>query len=102
MISIVNRRDGWTGEYIGRPSVLGNPFIIGKNGNRNEIVEKYRQYLWYEIQQENRPICNELNRLKRLSINESINLICWCSPKKCHGDVVKNCIEWMIDQNIEL
>ena len=27
--------------YIGRPSVWGNPFVIGKDGTRAEVVEKY-------------------------------------------------------------
>lgn len=102
MISVVNKRDGWVGEYIGRPSVLGNPFVLDKDGDRDEVVEKYRQWLWKKIRQKNRSVCQELNRLKRLSESGSVNLVCWCSPKSCHGDVIKNCLEWMIDQNIEL
>lgn len=31
--------------YIGRPSKWGNPFAIGKDGTREEVVEKYRIYL---------------------------------------------------------
>ena len=27
--------------YIGRPSIWGNPFVIGKDGTRGEVVEKY-------------------------------------------------------------
>ena len=102
MISILNKKDGWTGEYIGRPSVLGNPFIIGKDGSRDEVIEKYHRYLWEKIKQKNRLICNELNRLKYLSINGSVNLICYCFPKNCHGNVIRSCIYWMINQNIEL
>src|SRR5690554_3305781 len=31
--------------YIGRPSKWGNPFVIGKDGDRDEVIAKYRQWL---------------------------------------------------------
>ena len=31
--------------YIGRPSLWGNPFVIGKDGTRAEVVEKYERWL---------------------------------------------------------
>jgi hypothetical protein len=31
--------------YIGRPSKWGNPFLIGKDGSRDEVIEKYRKYI---------------------------------------------------------
>lgn len=30
--------------YIGRPSKLGNLFVIGRDGNREQVIEKYRAY----------------------------------------------------------
>ena len=30
--------------YIGRPSIFGNPFIIGKDGNCDEVIKKYEKY----------------------------------------------------------
>ena len=27
--------------YIGRPSKYGNPFEIGKDGNRTEVIKKF-------------------------------------------------------------
>ena len=30
--------------YIGRGSKWGNPFVIGKDGSREEVVEKYRVF----------------------------------------------------------
>ena len=32
--------------YIGRPSPWGNPFEIGKDGNRQEVVEKYATWIF--------------------------------------------------------
>ena len=31
--------------YIGRPGKWGNPFVIGRDGTRGEVVAKYRAYL---------------------------------------------------------
>lgn len=31
--------------YVGRPSVWGNPYVIGKDGTREEVIAKYREYL---------------------------------------------------------
>ena len=31
--------------YIGRPGIWGNPFFIGKDGTREEIIEKFREMI---------------------------------------------------------
>jgi hypothetical protein len=28
--------------YVGRPSKWGNPFVIGRDGSRDEVIAKYR------------------------------------------------------------
>ena len=63
--------------YIGRPSKWGNPFVIGKDGTRDDVIAKYRQ--WILTQQ------NLLNDLHEL---EGKRIACYCSPKACHGDVL--------------
>ena len=40
-IVIVNKHHGMQGEYIGRGSPLGNPFVIGVHGTRKEVIDKY-------------------------------------------------------------
>lgn len=68
--------------YIGRPSKWGNPFTIGKDGTREEVIEKYREYLLG-----NDELMNSLHELKGKVLG------CWCAPKPCHGDVLKELIE---------
>lgn len=63
--------------YIGRPSKWGNPFVIGKDGTREEVVSKYKQ--WVQTQPE---LMNSLHEL-----NDKV-LGCWCAPNACHGDVL--------------
>ena len=38
---VVNRRKSSFDVYIGRPSKWGNPFEIGKDGTREEVIEKF-------------------------------------------------------------
>ena len=63
--------------YIGRPSKWGNPFLIGRDGTRQEVIEKYRNW-----------IKSQPDLMKALSELRGKVLGCWCSPKPCHGDVL--------------
>lgn len=64
--------------YIGRPGPWGNPFEIGKHGNREEVVKKYKEWLM------SKP---KLIEKAKQELKGKV-LGCWCSPKKCHGDVL--------------
>jgi hypothetical protein len=63
--------------YVGRPSKWGNPFVIGKDGTREEVVSKYAG--WIQTQPE---LLNQLDQLR------GKDLMCWCSPAACHADVL--------------
>lgn len=63
--------------YIGRPSKWGNPFVVGVDGTRAEVIEKYSQYL------RSQPIL-----LKQIDSLRGKTLGCWCSPFPCHGDIL--------------
>lgn len=63
--------------YIGRGSKWGNPFCIGKDGDRTLVIKKYQEYL------KNNP-----NLLKCLPELRGKTLGCWCSPQACHGDIL--------------
>jgi len=65
--------------YVGRPSKWGNPFVIGKDGNRDEVIEKFRNYIL------SKPDLIEAVK-KEL---KGKKLGCWCKPDQaCHGDVL--------------
>jgi len=63
--------------YIGRPSKWGNPFVIGRDGDRAGVIKKYRE--WIVKQPELMAAMGEL-RGKKLG--------CFCAPSACHGDVL--------------
>jgi hypothetical protein len=71
--------------YVGRGSKWGNPFKIGRDGTRNEVVAKYAA--WIERQPELMAALPEL---------VGKHLVCWCAPERCHADVL---LELLDDAN---
>lgn len=64
--------------YIGRPTIWGNKFEIGKDGTREEVLAKYEAWL-----QERPSFIAMVKRDLRGKV-----LGCWCKPKACHGDIL--------------
>ena len=60
-----------------KASVWGNPFKLGKDGTREEIMAKFRAWL---------PTQPEL--MRRLPELKGKVLGCWCAPEACHGDIL--------------
>ena len=73
---VVNSRIEAYDVYIGRPGKWGNPYKIGKDGSREEVIVKYEDYL--------------VHSSLLLDIDELTNKVlgCWCKPLPCHGDVL--------------
>jgi hypothetical protein len=107
MIYVRNKRIyKGAGTYIGRPSPLGNPFEMKSEADREDVIEQYRKWLWaqYAMTQDTgreSEAIKELNKLVNIARQgKDINLICWCAPKPCHGDIIKDYIEWTIYEEI--
>lgn len=75
--------------YIGRPSKWGNPFEIGKDGTREEVVEKYRKWVV-----EQKDLLADLHELA------GVTIACWCSPLPCHGDVLAELVQEFIKKEV--
>lgn len=84
-------------EYIGRGSPLGNPYSHMANTKaqymvetREDAREAYRAYLEDAILKGEPAIIEELDRLANIALdNKKLVLRCYCAPKPCHGDVIK-------------
>jgi len=63
--------------YIGRGSKWGNPFRIGRDGLRAEVIVKHE--VWLRGQ---RDLLGSLDELR------GKHLICFCAPAACHGDLL--------------
>lgn len=90
--------EGETVVYIGRPSVLGNPFPMQLESQRAYVVACYRRWLMARYQND-AAVFAELHQLAdRVKQGENLALQCWCAPCACHGDVIKAAIEWINQQ----
>jgi len=75
--------------YIGRAfqgfpdSQWGNPFVIGRDGTREGVIAKYREW-----------IVKQPELMAALPGLRGKVLGCWCKPDKpCHGDVLVEMLE---------
>lgn len=63
--------------YIGRGSQWGNPFVVGKDGDREEVITKYMERL-----------AETTHLLELIPTLAGKFLVCYCAPEACHGDVL--------------
>jgi hypothetical protein len=56
---------------------VGNPFVIGRDGTRAQVITKYRAWI---VQQP--ALIRALEELR------GKDLVCWCAPEACHADVL--------------
>ena len=78
--------------YIGRrmsmggwklaESIWANPFAIGRDGSRDEVLRKYREY-----------VVSRGSLMAQLPDIYGRVLACWCKPADCHGDILAELAE---------
>ena len=84
MLKVWNKRDPLTPKdalYVGRPTKWGNPYVIGRDGTRAEVIAKYKDFLTDLIYTSDLFMA-DLHELR------GRDLVCWCAPKACHADVL--------------
>lgn len=90
-ILITNKKAGGAGHYVGRPSPLGNPFVLKHEGERERerVIAQYEEWLRDQLKMKNERVRSELNRLyQELVQTGRLELTCWCSPRRCHAEVI--------------
>ena len=85
-MKVVNLRKEKCTHYIGRGSIFGNPFVIGKEGTREEVIRQYEQCIRDML--EDRKDCFCPFRKAVYNLPENAILGCYCKPKACHGDII--------------
>lgn len=99
-------------------SILGNPFYMKSESFRNEVCNKFDTYflekMSYCFRKELRDNSIEYSMAKSkclftttmaellnmYSSNVNISLGCFCSPRRCHCDSIRNVIINLVDKNI--
>lgn len=73
--------------YIGRPSGWGNPFVIGRDGDREQVCRKYDYYL-RDCLGDGTLLMQDLAQL------HGKDLVCHCAPMQCHGENLERAALW--------
>lgn len=78
VINIRNKTGSPDEVYVGRPGIFGNPFLLGKHGDRDMVVTLHESYM-----------------ITRMGINPEFReqirslygktLMCFCAPRNCHA-----------------
>ena len=62
-------------------SKFANPFKIGKHGTRDEVIDKYNDWMKERLN-------NDVELRAEFMQLKGKNLGCWCCPERCHGSVI--------------
>ena len=126
-IKVVNLRKNRSvqGYRCDRTSVLGNPFHMFAEPERDAVVSAFREYLHevankgaspvevvpglaqkYNVMQSGAwqspsrdQVMTDLAKLEAMS---EVRLLCWCAPLACHCDVIKAYLEWQQPESVQL
>jgi hypothetical protein len=69
----------------------GNPFFIGRDGTRKEVIQKYKEW-----------IVNQPELMNSISELKGKRLGCWCGNKLCHGDVLAELVDKEPERKTEI
>ncbi len=79
---VVNKLQDFYDVDISRAGRWGNPFRIGPDGTREEVIDKYREW-----------VVTRPKLMAQLSMLKGKRLGCYCHPLQCHGSVLIELVE---------
>jgi hypothetical protein len=65
--------------YVGRPTKWGNPFVIGRDGDRPTVIAKHKAW-----------IVRQPALMAALRELRGKDLVCWCAPEACHAETLRD------------
>lgn len=79
--------------YIGRGTLWGNPYQMGKEGTRDEVIAKF----YYDFERRFLKLPEKFD--ENIEKLRGKTLGCHCKPAACHGDVIANYLNSQDDGN---
>jgi len=79
---------------VDRSTPVGNPYEMKNESERDLVCDQYADWFYYAAHNQNHFIYIE----KLVSIYKEygkINLFCWCAPKRCHAETIKEYLEFV-------
>lgn len=81
---VIHIRDGQAFDvYVGRPGPWGNPWHVGRDGTRQEVIVRHRE--WLDLQLREHFTRGDHDWVRKLADLRGKTLACYCYPKACHG-----------------
>lgn len=74
---------------IMRPGIFGNPFVIGPDGTREEVIDKFQEWLLVRVR-------NDASFAEKVKELAGKHLLCCCEPLPCHGDVLSTVADLLL------
>jgi hypothetical protein len=87
-VVFVPSENGGKERWPPQDSPLANPYKVGRDGTREEVIALYRDHLLAQIAQ-------GIVRIDTLKSLKGKNLGCWCAPEPYHADVIAEIVERM-------
>ena len=100
VVSNVRRAGALIDVRIHRPTIFGNPFHIGRDGDRLMVVQKFKE--WIEGKRYT-PFATKKMRATLIAGLPPLRgkiLGCFCYPLACHGNVLAYMLNHMTDKEI--
>lgn len=83
---------------VDRQSVLGNPFHMHSESERDKVCDAYKACFVSSMQDPN--FRKEFWRIYRIYMKYGkLNLFCWCAPKRCHAETIRKYLELAVVKN---
>ncbi|MGH1461249.1 MAG: DUF4326 domain-containing protein [Neptuniibacter sp.] len=97
-VHVVNKyKHGNIGIYIGRGSPFGNPYKMAGEASRDQVCDQYEGYFKKKVETDP-GFKIQLDVLVAKARKEDVRLVCFCAPKRCHGETIKRYIEYQLKQ----
>jgi hypothetical protein len=77
----------------GKNSILGNPYLITKENNRDMVCDEFDTYFKEALLDKDSIISTYIRGLEEESKTKDIVLLCFCKPLRCHTDTIKNYLD---------
>lgn len=97
---IVGRKHHPKAQYIGRGSPLGNPFVMKSEKDRDRVCNLYSTLFHDRVRSGDPAFCNELRRLLAMARAGDLTLGCFCAPRRCHGDTIKEFLDSVLTNEV--
>lgn len=74
---------------VGRPTPLGNPFVMHGEHTRDAVCDNYEAWFNDKVARNDERVMNQLRSIWKAGRGkEYVVLGCWCAPRRCHAETI--------------